>query len=74
MSPLVEPQPGNRFVSFVHASGRGGAKLYGRARGDKIVVLGLLRVSFVTPAAPAAPPAFPCPRRRLSADNLRKPM
>ena len=25
MSPLVEPRPGNRFVSFVRASGRGEA-------------------------------------------------
>ena len=28
-------QPGNRFVSFVRASGRGEAKLRGRARGDE---------------------------------------
>ena len=35
-------QPGNRFVSFVRASGRGEAKLCGRARGDSIVKLGLL--------------------------------
>ena len=31
-------QPGNRFVSFVRASGRGGAKLRGRARGDVVCV------------------------------------
>ena len=30
-------QPGNRFVSFVRASGRGEAMLCGRARGDSIV-------------------------------------
>ncbi len=30
-------QPGNRFVSFVRASGRGDAKLRGRARGDAAV-------------------------------------
>ena len=38
---FVKPQPGNRFVSFVRASGRGEAKLCGRARGDSIVKLGL---------------------------------
>ena len=32
-----DPKPGNRFVSFVRASGRGEAKLCGRARGDSIV-------------------------------------
>ena len=39
---LWNRQPGNRFVSFVRASGRGEAKLCGRARGDSIVKLGLL--------------------------------
>ena len=38
MSPLVEPQPGNRFVSFVRASGRGEAKLRGRAGGSMLCV------------------------------------
>ena len=85
MSPLVEPQPRNRFVSFVRASGRGEAKLCGRARGDKIVVLGLLRVSFGPP--PAAPPGVSVPapvvrgqpyktnvKSLFFADNLVKPM
>ena len=40
---LGESQPGNRFVSFVRASGRGEAKLRGRARGVSILVLGLSR-------------------------------
>ena len=63
-------QLGNRFVSFVRASE---AKLHGRARGDKIVVLGLLRGSLVTTAAAtAASREFPCPRR-LSEDNIIKP-
>ena len=33
-------QPGNRFVSFVRASGRGEAKLRERARGDVVCVAG----------------------------------
>ena len=49
-------QPGNRFVSFVRASGRGEAKLRGRARGDSILVLGL----FWGKRSPTAPPK-PCP-------------
>ena len=36
----------------MRASGRGEAKLCGRARGDKIVVLGLLRESFGPPPPP----------------------
>ena len=31
-------QPGNRFVSFVRASGRGEAKLRGRSRADVVCV------------------------------------
>ena len=38
---FVDPKPGNRFVSFVRASGRGEAKLRGRARDISILVLGL---------------------------------
>ena len=57
VSPLW-PQPGNRFVSFVRASGRGEAKLRGRARGDSILVLGLFWGKR-TPTAPAPPK--PCP-------------
>ena len=34
---FVKPQSGNRFVPFVRASGRGEAKLCGRARGNSIV-------------------------------------
>ncbi len=54
---LCWPQPGNRFVSFVRASGRGEAKLCGRARGDSIVKLGLLWDDF-TSCSP--PPSKPC--------------
>ena len=38
----MEPKPRNRFVSFVRASGRGEAKLGGRARGVSMLQLGLL--------------------------------
>jgi len=55
VSPLVEPQPGNRFVSFVRASGRGEAKPCGRARGDKIVVRWLLREFFHSSAGISVP-------------------
>ena len=34
----ASPQPGNRFVSFVRASGRGEAKLRGRAGDDEFCV------------------------------------
>ena len=46
-------QAGNRFVSFVRASGRGEAKLRGRARGVSILVLGLFWGK--CPPAPAKP-------------------
>ena len=56
-------------VTCVRASGRGEAKLCGRARGDKIVVLGLLWGSFIVPRPPpaAAGVSMPvrCPRQIL---------
>ena len=57
-------------VRVVHASGRGEAKLCGRASGDKIVVLGLLWGSF----GPAPLPSGVFVPARLSADNLIKPV
>ena len=41
LSQFVKPPTGKSF-RFVRASGRGEAKLCGRARGDSIVKLGLL--------------------------------
>ena len=35
---IAPPQPGNRFVSFVRSSGRGEAKLRGRARDDVVCI------------------------------------
>ena len=59
-------QPGNRFVSFVRASGRGEAKLRGRARGDQIPVLGASWTSCGVRVRVPRPPGSGCPVVRLS--------
>ena len=51
MSTLC-PQPGNRFVSFVRASGRGEAKLRGRARGDHPSAARVISLRLVTASSP----------------------